>query len=174
MAHTDFSDQKGLEAAIDLELKGHRFFKDAAGKTNNALAKEVFDYLSIEELNHLKAIQSFSDKYLIGQTPDPRSLIEDMKEHKSPAAQIFAKVTETVPLEGSELDVYRFACDFEKKSEIFYAKALAEASDPNTKKLYEFLIGEERKHFKIVDSCLAYFENPAEFFHQREKWHFEA
>ncbi len=174
MAHADFADKKGLEAAIDLELKGHKFFKDAAAKANNALAKEVFDYLSVEELNHLNAIKEFNEEYLKGTTIDTQSLIETMKGHKSPAAQIFAKAAANAPVEGNELDVYRFAVDFEKKSELFYAKALDEATNPNAKKLYEFLIGEERKHFKIVDSCLAYFENPAEFFHQREKWHFEA
>ena len=174
MSHTDFPDKRALDAAIDMEEKGHIFFKESAAKSKNTLAKEIFEYLSDEELKHLEAIKKFIASYAIGQTINPESLIKDIKEHKSPVDMIFAQIAKAAPLEGSELDVYKFAVDFEIKSEKFYAKAETEATDPNARKLYGFLIGEERRHTKIVESCLAYFENPAEFFHQREKWHFEA
>jgi rubrerythrin len=174
MSHSDFPEQKVLDAAIDLEEKGHKFFKESAAKTDNLLAREVFEYLSTEELNHLKAIKSFGAGYVKGQVANTDSLIQSIKDHKSPADLIFAQIAKAAPLEGDELDVYKFALDFEIKSEKFYIKAESEATDPAAKKLYGFLIGEERRHGKIIESCLAYFENPAEFFHQREKWHFEA
>jgi rubrerythrin len=174
MTHSDFSDKRALEQAIELEEKGHDFFRDSAAKAQNEFAREVFEYLAGEELNHLKAIRNFSENYLKGLAANTDALIQSMKEHKSSIGQIFDRLAKDAPVEGSDLDVYRFASDFERKSEIFYAKAEAEAVDPAARKLYGFLIGEERKHFKIVESCLAYFENPAEFFHQREKWHLEA
>jgi rubrerythrin len=174
MNHQDFSDKKALDGAIELEEKGHKFFKDSAAKNQNQFAREVFEYLAGEELHHLEAIRNFSDNYMKGVTSNIDGLIQGMKEHKSSINRIFDRLAKDVPVEGSDLDVYRFAADFERKSEIYYTKAEAQAVNPAAKKLYGFLIGEERKHFKIVESCLAYFENPAEFFHQREKWHLEA
>ncbi len=174
MSKNDLPDKKALEAAIELEEKGHKFFKDSAAKASNSLAREVFDFLAGEELNHLKAIQKFSEQFLGGVAPKTDSLIQDIKGNKSPIDQIFGRLAQETPIDGGDLDVYRFAVDFERKSEIFYDKAAKETNDPSAKKLYTFLVGEERKHFKIVESCLNYFENPAEFFHQREKWHLEA
>jgi rubrerythrin len=174
MNMSDFPDKKALEEAIELEEKGHKFFNDSAAKAQNQFARDVFEYLAGEELNHLKAIRNFSESYMKGLAANTENIIQGMKEHKSNIGQIFDRLAKDAPIEGSDLDVYRFAADFERKSEIFYTRAEAEATHPAAKKLYGFLIGEERRHFKIVESCLAYFENPAEFFHQREKWHLEA
>jgi rubrerythrin len=172
MSNTEFSDKTALENAIEMENRGHQFFKESALKTKNVMAKEVFEYLAEEELNHLIAIKKFSESQLTG-TNITDSLIEKMKKHESPIEQLFSNLSDSVPTDGGELDVYEFAADFELKGELFYTKAEAETSNASAKKLYAFLIGEERRHFKIIESCQAYFENPAEFFHQREKWHFE-
>ena len=175
MVQTDLHDKDALAAAIEMEERGYTFFKDSAAKAGNPFAREVFDYLSGEELRHLEAIRKFQNDYLAGKSSGAETLIDGMKTAKGTAVlqQLFDGLSKTSPVGGSELDVYKFAMDFERKGEAFYKKAEAEAVDPNAKKLYGFLVGEERKHFKIVESCLAYFENHAEFFHQREKWHLE-
>ncbi len=175
MSHINLPDKKALDAAIEMEEKGYAFFKDSASKAADSFAKEVFDFLAGEELKHIEAIKIFYGGYIQGNTIMTDSLIEGMKSSLSAALdQLYKHLGEKVPVAGSELDVYNFAMDFERKGEAFYKKAEAEAVDPNARKLYGFLIGEERRHFKIVESCLSYFENPAEFFHQREKWHMEA
>jgi rubrerythrin len=176
MTDKSLPDKKALDAAIDMEEKGHKFFVDSAAEAKDKLAKEVFQFLAGEELNHIKAIKRFNEEYLKGKSSDSERLIDDIKKGVSIRAieELFKALTRATPLAGSDLDVYKFAMDFERKGEAFYKKAEAEAKDLNAKKLYGFLVGEERRHFKIVESCLNYFENPAEFFHQREKWHLEA
>jgi len=175
MSHTNLPDSKALSAAIEMEEMGFSFFKDSAAQAKDSFAKEVFEFLAGEELNHIKAIEKFHEDYMKGQSADPKDLIDGMANSaaRSAISQLFEKLSQNRPIGGTELDVYKFAMDFERKGENFYKKAESEAIDPNAKKLYGFLVGEERRHFKIVESCLAYFENPAEFFHQREKWHFE-
>jgi len=175
MAQTNLRDRDALAAAIEMEERGYTFFKDSAAKAGNSFAMEVFDFLSGEELRHLEAIRKFQKDFLAGKSGGAETLIDGMKAGRKITAlqQLFDGLSKTSPVGGNELDVYKFAMDFELKGEAFYKKAEAEAVDTNAKKLYGFLVGEERKHFKIVESCLAYFENPAEFFHQREKWHLE-
>jgi rubrerythrin len=175
MSHTDHTEEKALSAAIEMEEKGFSFFKDTAARAKDKFAKEVFEFLAAEELNHIKAIEKFQADFIKGKSADPGSLIKGMANTAARAAitQLFKQLTVNTPTDGTDLEVYKFAMDFERKGENFYKKAESEAVDPNAKKLYAFLVVEERRHFKIVESCLSYFDNPAEFFHQREKWHLE-
>lgn len=175
MSHTEHTEEKALSAAIEMEEKGFSFFKDTAARAKDQFAKEVFEFLAAEELNHIKAIEKFHADYIKGNSVDPGNLIKDMANTAAREAitHLFQQLSASIPTEGTETEVYKFAMDFERKGENFYKKAESEAVDPNAKKLYAFLVEEERRHFKIVESCLDYFENPAEFFHQREKWHLE-
>ena len=167
--------KEALAAAIEMEKKGQKFFSETAGKADEELAKEVFTFLAAEELNHIRAIEKFNEEYLAGEKIDVEHLIDDLKQGRPMQTidELFKNLSGSVPLEGTNLDAYNFAMEFERKGGEFYKKAEAEASDPAAKKLFGFLVGEEQKHFKIVESCLLYFDNPEEFFHQREGWHVE-
>jgi rubrerythrin len=175
MSHSSQPRDDAIHAAIEFEERGHTFFKESAARATDGFAREVFEFLAAEELNHLNAIKKFSAANAQGKPADADRIIAELKsgKHQSSIKIIFDKMQGAVPVAGTDLDVYRFAMDFELKGEAMYKKAEAEADDPAAKKLYGFLVGEERHHFNIVESCLAYFENPAEFFHQREKWHME-
>lgn len=175
MSEMNVTEKDALQAAIEMEKKGHKFFSDTAAKADEELAKEVFTFLAAEELNHIKAIEKFNQEFLSGGDVNADDLIDELKENKPRQSidELFKNLSGTVPVKGTNLEAYKFAMDFERKGGEFYKKSEAEASDPGAKKLFGFLIGEERNHFKIVESCLLYFENPEEFFHQRESWHME-
>ncbi len=175
MGDMNVSEKEALSAAIEMEKKGYNFFKETAEKASDELAKEVFAFLAAEELNHIKAIQKFDNEYMSGAESAAENAIEDIKGGNPKAAinELFKGLSKSTPVDGSNLDAYKFAMDFERKGGEFYKKAEAEAVNPGAKKLFGFLVGEEQKHFKIVESCLLYFDNPEEFFHQRESWHME-
>ena len=175
MSQSSLHEKKALSAAIEMEEMGFSFFKDSAAKAKDSFAKEVFEFLAGEELNHIKAIEKFHESYMTGHPGDSAKLIKDIQDNSAISAirHLFDQLSDKRPITGTDMDVYIFAMDFERKGEAFYTKAEADAVDPNAKKLFGFLVGEERRHFKILESCQAYFENPAEFFHQREKWHLE-
>jgi rubrerythrin len=175
MSEMNLSEKEALAAAVEMEKKGYDFFKKTSSEASDDLAREVFDFLAAEELNHIRAIEKFSEEYLSGKSADGDKVIEDLKAGRPKAAieQLFKGLSKSAPVEGADLDAYRFAMDFERKGQEFYRKAEASAQDPNARKLYAFLVGEEGKHFKIVESCLLYFDNPEEFFHRREGWHVE-
>jgi hypothetical protein len=120
-------------------------------------------------------LPKFNQQFLSGTEVKADEVIEQMIADRPIAAinELFKNLSKSAPVEGDNLEAYKFAMDFERKGGEFYIKAEAEATDPNAKKLFKFLVGEEQKHFKIVESCLLYFENPEEFFHQQEKWHLE-
>lgn len=175
MSEMNLPEKDALSAAIEMEKKGYGFFTESATNAKDSLAREVFSFLAAEELNHIKAIEKFNEEYLSGKSADADAVIDSLKAGRPKAVieRLFKELTKSTPVEGSDLDVYQFAMDFERRGQEFYRKAESSATDPNAKKLYGFLVGEERKHFKIVESCLLYFDNPEEFFHQREGWHLE-
>ncbi len=175
MSEMNLPEKEALSAAIEMERKGYDFFTRFATDAKDSLAGEVFEFLAAEELNHIKAIERFKEEYLLRKSADADAVIESLKAGRPKAIieKLFKGLSKATPVEGTDLDVYRFAMDFERKGQEFYRNAEASASDPNARKLYGFLVGEERKHFKIVESCLLYFDNPEEFFHQREGWHLE-
>lgn len=175
MSEMDLSEKQALAAAVEMEKKGYDFFRKSSSEAKYDLAREVFEFLAAEELNHIRAIERFNREYLSGKSTDADKAIEDLKAGRPKAAieELFRGLSKSAPVEGVDLDVYRFAMDFERKGQEFYRKAETSAQDPNAKRLYAFLIGEEGKHFKIVESCLLYFDNTQEFFHRREGWHVE-
>jgi len=175
MDKINVNEKTALAAAIEMEKVGYEFFKKSAKEARDSLAREVFDFLAAEELNHIKAIEKFQKDYLAGKTIDADGAIKALKAGKPKAIieNLFKSLAGVVPVEGTDLDVYKFAMDFERKGEAFYKNAEASSKDSNAKKLFGFLVGEERRHFKIVEACLSYFDNPEEFFHQRERWHVE-
>ncbi len=175
MSDMNVNAKEALAAAVEMEKKGYDFFNRTAEKAENHLAREVFSFLAAEELNHIKAIEKFSRDFLSAEFSGVESAIDELKAGRPKKAieDLFKSLTESVPLDGGDIQAYQFAMDFERKGGEFYKKAAAAASEPNTKMLFEFLVGEERNHFKIVESCLLYFDNPEEFFHQREGWHLE-
>ncbi len=175
MNEMNLPEKEALSAAIEMEKKGYDFFKKSAQDAGDKMAKEVFDFLAVEELNHIKAIEKFNAEFLSRGSGDVDSAIENIKTGRAKQAieTLFQSLADSKPLKGSDLDVYKFAMDFERKGQDFYKKAADGSTDPNAKKLFEFLVGEEKKHFKIVEACLAYFDNPEDFFRQREGWHLE-
>jgi rubrerythrin len=175
MSDLDMPLKEALTAAIDFEKRGYKFFSETASKADEELAKEVFNFLAAEELNHIKAIERFNEEYLLGEGVKADDIIAEIESNKPRKTinELFKNLSGTVPVEGTNLDAYKFAMDFERKGREFYKKAESEANDPGAKKLFGFLVGEEQRHFKIVESCLLYFDNPEEFFHQRESWHME-
>ncbi len=175
MSDMNVNEKEALSAAVEMEKKGHKFFLDTAEKADNNMANEVFTFLAAEELNHIRAIKKFNEEFLSGGKAEAKTVINSLIGDKPKAAinELFKGLSDSAPTEGTNLDAYGFALDFERKGSEFYKKAEAEASDPEAKKLFGFLVGEEQKHFKIVEACLLYFENPEEFFHQQESWHME-
>ena len=168
-------EKEALAAAIEMERKGYNFFNDTAEKATNQMAKDVFKFLAQEELNHIKAIENFNQQFLSGGAADADKFIDQMIADRPLAAinDLFKNLSKSAPVEGGDVEAYQFAMDFERRGGEFYKKAEEAATDSNAKKLFKFLVGEEQKHFKVVESCLTYIENPEEFFRQQEKWHLE-
>lgn len=172
----NFKNQKeALAMAIDMEKEGRGFYLKTADKTRDKMTRDVFTFLAGEELKHIEAIQTFYDAEIAGKKTDfDRVLAGRTPESvKKAIATLFRGLGKKVSVDKKDLDAYSFARDFEKKGEKFYREAAVKAADKNIKKLFEFLVEEEGRHFQMIDDSMAFLENPEEWFHRQEKWHLE-
>ena len=171
-----FKNQKeALSMAIDMEKEGRSFYLKTAERATDSMTKQVFEFLANEESKHIEAIKGFYEAEIAGRQTDFDSMLGDYTPDKAKKAigRLFKGLGDKAPVDKPDLDAYSFARDFEKNGEKFYREAAAKAADENIKKLFEFLVEEEIRHFQMIDDSMAFLENPEEWFHRQEKWHVE-
>ncbi|MFQ6114676.1 MAG: ferritin family protein [bacterium] len=167
-----------LQKAIKLEKDGRKFFQQAYNKTSHPLAKETFKSLADWELQHITAIKKYhSILHDIGEWGTVAELSQDkgkaISKFRSLFEQARQRIDESVQTETDLIQAYKVAKDIENKVITFYKKSAAETSEPKAKQFYEFLLNQEREHFKILDNSLQYLENPSQWYIRDEDWMFD-
>lgn len=146
----------GLTFAITMELEGEAYYKKQADSTTNAHLKKLFLMLAKDEKKHAQILQKKFDK-----TPYELYQFDALKESKnifSEAVDMTAVVWKT----PDQMDIYRGALDMEKKSIELYEKFLATATTDEDKKLFGFLVKQEKDHFTIFDDLIDFLDRPLE------------
>jgi len=138
-----------LEFAINMELDGEKYYKEQAENTNDAALKTVFSILAEDESNHAKVLQKRSNKLIYELKPnetlsETKNLFKGIKHFKSEIKEI-----------PNQLDLYRVALEKEKESIDLYEKFLLEAEDDESKKLFSYLVTQEKDHYEILEELVS-------------------
>ena len=147
-----------LNQAIELEVKGQRFYLEAAECTTNPKGTEMFRSLADDEAIHERILRRQLDTLTQGEGWVPvLSMVEGLPEGVDEvtadlAALIFPdseKVCEeAVRPDDSDLDALLFALQIENESFNLYREMAQTTKDPNGKRMYEYLVNAERGHFE--------------------------
>jgi len=162
-------------AAIELERKGYDVYMSAAERTKNKLGSETLKAIAAKEIDHIKAIEEFV-KAMNDKSPDYARAIEtihqkDRKDYVRTIIDGLGKKLDAQVKPDSDLEkAYKVAMDLETESYEFYKKLAAESEQPEARKFFEFLMGEETNHFELLQETLQYLNNPDEWFKEKEKW----
>jgi rubrerythrin len=143
-----------VDIAIQTEKDGHEFYLGAAAKSSDPQGKALFASLAEDELEHLRLLQAQRDaltgerRWLphsapAAEAPHTRVLGVPIFSHEALAREINAYT--------SELSALRMAFLIEKDAVAFYSKAALETDDPDGKALYEYLVGMEKDHQRILE-----------------------
>jgi len=144
-----------FEFAMKMEQDGEKFYRELAGKTQNAGLKQIFTYLADEEVKHYKLFKGILER----QTMDYDS--SDVLEHsKNIFTEMKASGAVDVSADLSQVDGYRFALEMEKKAYMFFEEKCAEATDPKEKKFLEVIAKEERRHYRLIESIIEFVSQP--------------
>lgn len=158
-----------LRVALRLEQEGKQFFAEAAGKVTGKAARQTFEFLAAEEDKHIRRIQEF---YRTLEQSEGR-VIPDSEESDADTRMVafnnrLAELRDEIKATLSDIDAYRMALKFENGAEEFYARQVAESSDPRIQKFFVWLINEESMHARVLNSCIQFANDPAGWFNSRQ------
>ena len=144
-----------LNQAIELEVKGQRFYLEAAECTMNPKGAEMFRSLADDEVIHERILRRQLDALTRGEGWVKSSLLlpeGDAEVTADLAALIFPESEkvcgEALRPDESDLDALLFALQIENESFNLYREMAQTTEDPNGKRMYAYLANAERGHFE--------------------------
>jgi rubrerythrin len=143
-----------LDLAKEIELKSKAHYIKQAEQGPGQL-KGIFQVLANEEQHHYDLFCSIeagkSDIELDGQ-----ELQEKAKNVFDKIARNFSRYD---PIADAE-SAYRKAYNFEKEAISYYQTLLGVNTDPDEKKILEFIINQEKIHARLMDSLILLAQSP--------------
>ena len=156
-----------LNQAIQLEVKGQRFYLEAAERTTNPEGAEMFRSLADDEAIHERILRRQLEALDKGKGWMPvLSTVEGAvyRQGRLPegVAEVFSDLTAPLFPEGEEafqkavrpdagdLDALLFALQIENESFNLYRELAQTTDDPNGQRMYEYLANAERGHFELL------------------------
>jgi rubrerythrin len=157
--------EDAVKIALQNEEKGYNFYKNAAIKMKDKWARDLFTFLSGEEIKHIQAIKQFSKKDL---------KIETIKTNIDKIGTIFGKAMgdyqNKISGTQDEIASLQFALEFVTEGYNFYKEAAKKTTDKNAKKLFDFLTKEENIHYENIRKVYDYLDNTIAWYTKEEKW----
>lgn len=147
-----------LSRALRFEKDGKRLYTAAAAKASDPYARKMFELLASMEEKHVQDILAISRVLEeSGKFPAVSSTPSDarMRMFRRDTARIRKETLFT----GDAAAVMRKALGFEAEGREMYRRMAEGAANPQEKKFFRLLSGEEQAHFDIVYEYLDSFEN---------------
>jgi rubrerythrin len=150
-----------IQRAIQDEIAGQRFYSDASFYCLDPWAKDMFASLAREEERHTQLLLvEYESLERQGQWIDPdTALLSDTQvditkftfSDDEPTEELFPaqwSVGQAVDRRADDLAALAFGIRMEQQAITLYGEQLAKNADPAAQKAYQFLIEEERRHYR--------------------------
>jgi len=150
MEQKSFSLNEALGVAVQLEIKGRKFYQEVAEKTENPTGKAIFLRLANEELVHLQTFQR-----MIQQDPDLSRWRELSKEPPAkPAIPLFDEKARASLKRATadELEALRIAMRQEKEAIDYFESVAQQAGDEPSRSILRFVRDQEVYHYDLLQA----------------------
>lgn len=141
-----------LRQAMDIEQEGRKFYLEAAQTTRDEKGQETFRALAADEQNHFSLLQkqdeALNRENIWVRSPEIKPATVKLDEPLFPRGR--EALEKAVKTKSGDLEAILFGLEIENKSYDLYRRGAAGMSDPLGKATFEFLAGEERRHFEIL------------------------
>lgn len=151
-----------LKFAIQMEQDGERYYLEQAEKNKGNSLYPVCIMLAQDEKKHA---QILTDKM------NDRDYVLAEANVLTQATSVFQGLGDLQAEEKeqlSQLDFYRKALELEEKSIALYQRYLSFAKTKQEKELFDYLIGQEKKHFQIIDELVTLLRHAEEWVEDAE------
>jgi rubrerythrin len=153
---------KALEFAIQMEQDGEQYYLKQAEINRENVLYSVCIMLADDEARHAKILTKWKERQT-SELPDSDTL-QKAKNVFSGIGDIEMAV-KPIP---SQLDFYRFASEKEEQSIALYSELLSKAKDKQEIELFEYLIGQEKQHFEVLDNLATLLRHTEEWVESAE------
>jgi rubrerythrin len=158
-----------LEFAIQTELDGVKYYSEQSELHKNTELFRVFELLASDEKRHAVILRR-----VVGESPEE---LADSQTYAQ-VQNIFEGIGEfkdELRSNPSQLEAYRTAREMEQKSIELYQKLEQESISEKEKYIFNYLIGEEKNHYAIMDELVIRVSRPEEWveaaeFGEREEY----
>jgi rubrerythrin len=159
---------KALTAALKLEHKGSAFYLRMSHKTGNLLAKQLYDQLALQEIEHVGRINEVFAAISQGQ-PWPVPQQKKIGFLESEVKRIFARLNRAgVKEQVDNVSGMKVAMDMEWYSYKMYEKLAREAVEGPEKVFFGRLMEEESKHYEALSNVYAYLGSDGDWLERSE------
>lgn len=144
-----------IELAISMELDSKKFYLEKAENAGDSGLKSIFHTLAEEESIHARILKNKADTLSY-------ELIDTYAEIKNIFTEIgsYKNIIKQMP---DALDVYNLALHGEQESLKRYQEMLRETGDEKDKKIFEFLIEQEKSHCRVMKQLIEMVGRPPEW-----------
>jgi rubrerythrin len=145
---------KGLKTAIEAELTGHEFYKNAAKSTNDPLGKETFSRMAEEEMGHFNYLRHQYKSVLDNGDYDfSKKMIK--KQHKHADNPVFSEeIKERIKDSHFEVSALSIGMKLELDAMKYYRSCAKTAHNEQVKQFYNELAEWEEDHYAAFERQL--------------------
>jgi rubrerythrin len=145
---------KGLKIAIEAELTGHEFYKNAAKNTSDSMGKETFKRMAEEEMGHFNYLRhQYKSVLEKGDYDFSKKLMK--KEYRHAENPIFTdEIKNRVKDSHFEVSALTIGMKLELDAVNFYRSCAQKAQGEDVEKLYNELAEWEQDHYVAFQRAL--------------------
>lgn len=152
---------KALDAAIEQESDGVKFYTNAVDKCKHHLGKSMFQSFVEDEKEHLKRLTKLKNAEYV--EPSNASGLADIKGAKDRLISVFNQMKDQlgaiIKPESDDLEAIKIAMDIERAGHKLYKDGADHATNDREKDLFKFLAKEEIIHYEILKNTYNYLNN---------------
>jgi len=145
---------QGLKTAIEAELTGHEFYKNAAKTTSDPVGKETFSRMAEEEIGHFNYLRhQYKSVLEKGEYDFTKKLLK--KDHKHAESPIFSdEIKRRIKDSHFEVSALTIGMKLELDAMRFYSACAEKADNEGVKKFYAELADWEKDHYRAFEQQL--------------------
>jgi rubrerythrin len=145
---------QGLKTAIEAELTGHEFYKNAAKSTSDPMGKETFKRMAEEEMGHFNYLRhQYKSVLEKGEYDFSKKLTK--KGYKHAENPIFSEeIKNRVKESHFEVSALTIGMKLELDAVSFYRSCAQKAQSEEAKQFYNELAEWEQDHFLAFEGAL--------------------
>jgi len=164
-----------IEIALENEMRERDFYLQHAARTANAVGKQMFTSIAADEEQHYQRLKQVHDELVRNGTwPERVPGVIQGTDVRLALALITQAIDKYQTADADDRQAVATAISFEERGYQFYLRLRDAADSAAAKKIFDLIAGMEREHLLCLKETLVFFENPATWYEEHEKPHFEA